>query len=440
MRTITPIWQDALPPGAAFPGGTQRVDVAVIGGGLTGMSAAYHLLQRRPGARVAVLEAVRVGEGASGRSTGMLSPGVGQSLTSLIRRLGPARAQALYRASLDAVGAVADLIERERIECELDLGGQLLVARSAASRARLRVLAEQLEALALPGRPLVDAGLARRLRLATTPPEPERGPAAMLLPIAGTLHPGRLLAGLQARVSERGGVVWEGARVRRIGAGRPVRLALDDGEVIADDVVLATAGHTAELGLLRGRVLPVHLQVLVTEPLDAIARDAIDWRGREGVLDARRIFGYGRLTADDRIVFGGGMPRYRWGGGLHDDAGGARALDRLARELAAMFPGAAQLRVAGGWTGLIDYVIDALPAIERARGHAGVVHALGWCGHGVALSVASGAWVTRILCDGAAPGDLPWFRDHPPLVPFEPLRWLGFHATTKIMRALDRFG
>jgi gamma-glutamylputrescine oxidase len=157
------------------------------------------------------------------------------------------------------------------------------------------------------------------------------------------------------------------------------------------------------------------------------------------VLDARRVFSYFRLTADDRIVFGGGAPRYRYGGRTDDSPRAAgRALARLEEELHRTFPPAARLRVARAWTGVIGYVIDALPAIARVPGRPEVVQAVGWCGHGVALSVAAGAWITHLLCDGAAPEDLPWFRAVPPRVPFEPVRWLGFRATVGMMQMLDR--
>jgi glycine/D-amino acid oxidase-like deaminating enzyme len=433
---MTPFWHAALPPpGPTFPGGSQRVDVAIVGGGLSGLSAALHLLDRRPGARVVVIEAARVGAGASGRTTGMLSPGVGQSLAALVRRLGRERARALYFATLAAVREVEALVGREGIDCELAMTGQLVVARSSATRARLEAQAVLLEELELPGERLSDDALARRLRLG--PIVAGVGPAALRLPVAGTLHPGRLIAGLAARVRERGGIIWERARVHAIGEPRPVRLTLDRGEVIADEVVVATAGYTPALGLLRGRVLPVHLQALVTEPLDSASRAVIGWDGREGVIDGRRLFDYYRLTRDDRVIFGGGAPRYRWGGRT-DPGHDGRALAGLERALSRTFPAGARLRVAGAWSGVIGYVADALPAIQRARGRSGVVHVVGWCGHGVALSVASGAWVTSLLCDGATPQDLPWFRDRPPLVPFEPARWLGFRAATAMMAALDR--
>lgn len=449
MILSSPVWSSARPaPLPLWTGGTLRADVAVIGGGFTGLSAAHHILARRPGARVVVLESGRVGDGASGRTTGMLGPGVGQSLSALVRRFGPARARALYAATLRAVDDVDELLERERIECELIKSGQIVVARSPAGRARLAALTALLDRLKLPFEGLDDAALDRTIRvlpLKTNGRVVPDHPAAVRLPNAGVLHPARLLAGLADRIQTRGGSILESARVAAIkpspkpGAA-PVNLVMaGGGQVLADDVILATAGFTSDIDVLRGRVLPVHLQVLVTEPLDARARELIGWSGREGVLDARRLFTYFRLTADDRIVFGGGAPRYHWGGRTTDvEQDSGSALDALERELHATFDPRCALRVSGGWTGVIGYVLDALPAIHRMRGHPRVLHAVGWCGHGVALSIASGAWIAKILHDGAAPEDLPWYRDDPPRIPTEPLRWLSFRAAISAMSLMDR--
>ncbi len=121
------------------------------------------------------------------------------------------------------------------------------------------------------------------------------------------------------------------------------------------------------------------------------------------MLDARRLFGYFRLTADRRIVYGGGRPRYRWGGATTDGAGAAAALDELAAELGAVL-GTTEVRIAGGWTGVIDYVLDGLPAIHAMPGNPSVVHAVGWCGHGIALALASGPWVADLVTKWGATG------------------------------------
>jgi gamma-glutamylputrescine oxidase len=436
MMPTAPIWSDCQLPRYPRTTAALRADVAVVGAGLAGLSIAYHLLERRPGARVVVLEAQRIGAGASGRSTGMLSPGVGQSLAVLVRRQGPARARALYLATLRAVEDVRQLTVREQIDCNLAMTGQLVVALNPASRLRLAANAHLMAELGLPFKRMDDDALDASIRLVRS--HRIDGVAGLRIPSAGILNPMRLLGGLAQCVSARGGLIFEGSRVTAIGGRRPLRLEIEGGgSVVADKVVAATAGYSAALGLLRGRVLPVHLQVVVTEPLDARAGDIIGWHKREGVIDSRRIFNYFRLTADDRIVFGGGKPRYSWGGRTDNDPAGPAALERLARELKDIFPSAAPLEVAGGWTGVIGYVLDTLPAIDWARGNPPLLHAVGWCGHGIALAVASGAWVTQMLCDGAAPEDLPWYRNDPPLLPFETARWTGFRAAVQALAWLD---
>jgi len=138
-------------------------------------------------------------------------------------------------------------------------------------------------------------------------------------------------------------------------------------------------------------------------------------------------------------VFGGGSPRYRWGG--RTDGSGASAsaaLERLCTEMERTFPNGASPAVARGWTGVIGYVADALPAIQRSRRNPSVVHVVGWCGHGVALSVASGPWVSSLIWDGATEEDLPWFRNDLPLIPSELARWVGFQSSVKMMSWMDR--
>jgi glycine/D-amino acid oxidase-like deaminating enzyme len=442
-----PVWSAALPARRRPPpAGTVRADVAIVGGGFAGLSAALHLCDRAPGARVLVLEAGGVGAGASGRTTGMLGPGVGQSLAALVGRLGRARAAALYRATLGAVTDARSLIAREGIDCDLVMGGQLVRARTRACRARLAAQARLMRELALPVEVLDDDACARAIRLPPAPGAGDDGPAALRLPVAGTLHPGKLLAGLAAAAERRGVVIHEDARVAALDTtawrGWPVRLELANGaRVIAHDVVVAAAGYAPSLGLLRGRVLPVHLQALATAPLAPAAVAELGWERGEGVVEARRVFNYFRLTADGRIVFGGGTPRYRWGGRLDGgDGGGAGVAARadLEAELGRTFPAALGLRVERAWSGVIGYTTDTLPAIGRLRGRPGVVHVGGWSGHGVALSLASGPWVAALVHDRADGADLPWFRERPPLVPFEPLRWTAFRATVAAMRALDR--
>jgi gamma-glutamylputrescine oxidase len=240
-------------------------------------------------------------------------------------------------------------------------------------------------------------------------------------------------------IQKRGGQVYEGARVVEISRSQPAKIRLaHGGEIIAEHVVLATGGYTPEVGFLRGRIFPVHLQVLLTEPLQAAALKVLGWTGREGVIDSRRIFNYFRLTEDNRILFGGGTPTYRWGGSADEAPGGVPQVQRLTAELAATFPPEANLRIDRSWSGVIDYVLDTLPVIGRLREHPAVVYVGGWCGHGIALSVSSGAWVTHLIDHQRPPENLPWFREKAPLLPLEPVRWLGVPISGWAMSVMDQ--
>jgi len=432
----TTVSQSAASP---FPGGIQHVDCAVIGAGLGGLSAALHLLAGAPGRRVMVLEAQGIGGGASLRTTGMVTPGVGQSLPAMVRRFGREAAGALYAASLDAIRYVETLSRRQGIDGGFRQCGQLVLAHGRQGRARLALLADMLDGYGFPCQRLDDGALRRHLDLGGPAPggDGTAGPAALRLPVAGTLDPGRFLNGLAGRIRDLGGMIHTQARVLGLSTGRPVRLTLADGVVVAESVIIALSGFSAGAGILRGRMLPVHLQALATEPLSASDLSALGWSGRECVIDSRRLFNYFRLSEDNRIIFGGGAPRYHWNG--TEPAGAAAAMaGPLARALHDTVGRRIRPRIAGTWTGTIAYTLDALPVIGRLPSHPGVLFAGGWCGHGVALSVSAGAWLAHMVDHGEPPAALPWFRDRSPLVPFEPARWGAFRASVAAMRAMDR--
>ena len=398
----------------------------MIGGGFAGLSTALHLVRARPGLDVRVLEGGRLGAGASGRATGMLGPGVVGSILDLEARLGPDGARRAFGATLAAVARVEALVAAEGIDCALESTGQLHVALCPGHAARLAREVERLAALGFPA-PLLDRAAVRRA-VGT-----DAYHAALRLPGA-LLDPVRLLAGLARAAAARGVRIQEGARVVRIepapAPGRDVRLVCADRggrevTLTAPRVVVATNAGLPGLGLLADRVVPLRAHALVTAPLGAERLAALGWTGREALIDRRTFFHYARLTPDGRLLLGGGRlagfgaegPRFD--GRAGDDAGCAAATRaRLVAEAEAIFPALRPLQVDVAWSGPLAFTADRLPVVGPLADAPGVLVLGGWCGHGLALSVAAGAAVAEAVVRGAPSAEqaeLPWWRGTAPV-------------------------
>jgi glycine/D-amino acid oxidase-like deaminating enzyme len=169
-------------------------------------------------------------------------------------------------------------------------------------------------------------------------------------------------------------------------------------------------------------VTPLYGHALATSPVDA---SALGWPGREGAIDGRNFFDYFRLTADDRIVFGGGRTSF---------APDARTFDVLARALVHVFPHLEGVAIEHRWSGPMGFTLDRLPVIGEVA--PGVLHAGAWCGHGIALSVASGALVRDLVMGRTS--ELPWMRTSTTALPPDPLARLGIAIYTAGLAWSDR--
>jgi len=429
--------------------GTEHADIAIVGGGLTGLSTAYHVLAHHPDLRVVVLEAGSIGSGASSRNTGMLGPGVGQNLLGLVARLGDDAAEGLYRQTLRAITVVEALVATENIECDLTMGGQIYWSRSIAGRRRVAAEAAWLRARGLPAETLDDDALHDYIRLPETAGRGRGLPVALRLPVAGVLDPAKLVTSLAHAAHARGALIVEANAVLTMKTGTPggkVSLALaGGGNVLADQVVIATGGYTGRLGWLAGRIIPMQLQVLATEPVPSPLLERLGWHRREGIVEARRIFNYFRLSAGNRLIFGGGFPRPCPTGERRIETLPHRARQQLENNLFATFPDLAGqgIRIAHGWSGTIGYVINGVPVIGRSRSNPNIFHAAGWSGHGLALGVAAGSWIADLIgrseADYDTEGVLAMFSGYPPRVPCRRLHGLAIRAGVGAMRLLDRF-
>jgi glycine/D-amino acid oxidase-like deaminating enzyme len=392
-------WHDTSP---AFSGAMSgpvegRYDVAVVGGGFTGLAAARHLA--RSGARVAVLEAKRVGDGASGRNGGHLNNGLAHSFLAAKAEFGVERAVALYRAFDDAVDTVERVVERESIDCDFRRCGKLKLASKPAHFASLARNFEAIHREADPETALLSA-TDLRSEVGSTAFH-----GAMLSKKSAMMHMGRFLAGLAGASVRAGAVIFENAGVteRRLEAGRH-RLTTPRGTLVADRVLVATGAYTSgPFGIFRRRIIPVGSFLIATRPLTE-AEIAATVPGNRTYVTSMNIGNYFRLSPDNRLIFGG---RARFSAHVNqrsDEKSGAVLRASLAR----IFPHLADVEIDYCWGGLVDMTKDRFP---RAGLRDGLYYAMGYSGHGAHMSTHMGEVMADILLgkeDRNPFKELPW--------------------------------
>jgi glycine/D-amino acid oxidase-like deaminating enzyme len=391
-----PYWIDTAP---AFPDRSgrplpERVDVAIAGGGITGLNAAIRL--GRKGAAVAVLEQGRFGSGASGRNGGMCTTGVAVGAGTAVRRYGLAAAREYHAAYLEAVDFVERIVRDERIECGFRRAGRLGVAARPShyehQKAEQRLLAEQFGHETVLIRPS-----ALRDEIGS-----DYYCGALLEPLSAGLHAGRYVCGLAEAAERSGAGLHEMARVtavRRMPDGL-YRLGTSRGQVLARQVLIATDAYTdGAFPWLRRRMVTVGSFIIVTEPLgERRARDLIP-RDRM-VVDTKHVSHYYRLTPDHRLLFGG---RARFAlSNLASDRKSARILQR---DMLRVFPQLAGTRIDYIWGGHVGISFDRMP---HAGEMGGLYYSMGYSGHGVQMASLMGARMAEIM-DGH-PDANPWRR------------------------------
>lgn len=409
-----------------------KVDVAIVGAGLTGLSAAYHLKKKKPDWSILILEAGSVGAGASGASTGMIGPGVGASINQLKKQFGEDQARTMFAASITAVRDSVKLIQNEALQCELEFSDQILLARDLRTSKKLKDQAE------LFGKMGFEVPYLERDELRHRCPS-EAYQSGLVFQDAALINPAKLCQEL-ARINREQGVdIYEDSRVLRIEDKPGLTLHCEQGEVKADRLLLATNAFTPELQLMKGRVQSLYTHVLVTEPLSDAELKSLHWQGREALVESKNLFHYFRLSSDNRILFGGGRPKLRVAKqqkGLCD-RDHERALSSILAEFRALFPSLSHLGVSQTWSGAMGFALDRLPVLGLLDSSPSVFFAGAWCGHGLAFATASGAVIAEQVIEGTKTG-LPWFRGSAPWLPPDPWRRSGISVYLRYLEWKDR--
>jgi glycine/D-amino acid oxidase-like deaminating enzyme len=438
-----PYWLDRPRPAEAPPlEGTVEAELAIVGGGFTGLWAAVQAKQKRPGREVVLLEAETAGWGASGRNGGFVDASLTHGLLNGAARFAPEldALETLGRENLE--GMKADLA-RHRIEAAWQETGMLSVAT------RPHELEELDEEAALLRRYGWEAEVLDRDAARAEVGSPTYLGAVLQRTGVALVDPGALALGLRrvalalgVRLYERTPVV-RAARERTSGRDDgAVVLATPRGRVRADRVLLATGAYPPLTRAIRRLVAPVYDYALVTEPLSAEQRRAIGWERGQGIADRGNRFHYYRLTPDGRILFGGYEAVYRFGNRVDD-----RRLSRhppthrlLARHLLETFPALEGIGITHAWGGAIDTCSRFCVTFGRALGGR-AVYAVGYTGLGVGAS-RFGARVALDLLDGVENERtrLKLVRSRPLPFPPEPARWAVIQATRRALARADERG
>ncbi|WP_373085080.1 NAD(P)/FAD-dependent oxidoreductase [Sneathiella sp.] len=388
-KMILSYYDSSAHPRPDFPALTENiaVDVCVIGGGYTGLSAALELAEK--GLRVALLEAEKIGWGASGRNGGQIAAGYSPGMIDTEKIVGRADAARLWEFSVQAAQLLKERISRHRIDCDLK-AGELYAATRDSHRQWLleeQELCQQryhytgyrwIEAADLPD-------------YVTT----ERYSGALMDDNGGHLHPLNYVLGLAAAAREAGVMIYEKTRVLAIERGaRPV-VSSAAGKVTADFVVLAGNAYLGGLeSKLAAKIIPVSTSIIATEPL-GVERARALMQTEACVADTDFNLDYFRLSADNRLLYGG-----------RDQAGSRAGMagDGLRANMLRTFPQLADVRIDFAWDGMVAVTRNRLPDFGRMGKN--IYYAQGYSGQGVPLSSIAGKVMAEAICGEAAGFDV----------------------------------
>jgi gamma-glutamylputrescine oxidase len=368
--------------------GARTADVCVVGGGFTGLSAALNLAER--GLDVVLLEAQRIGFGASGRCGGLIGSGQRIDVTDAEKMFGLERSRVLWDFAELAKQEIRDRVAKHEIPCDLQRG-QLLGIHKKAYLGHAREIAD-----ALAERydyPFCTALTKEETRARVSTDDFLEG---LYDSEALAIHPLNFALGLARAAAERGVHIYENSRVLEYSQSDPATVSTAKGTVKAPFVVLACNGYLGKLEpRIASKVMPINNFMIATEPLgESRARQLID--GRYGVHDTRFVVDYFRLTEDYRLLFGGGE-NYR--------AGFPRDIARFVRPyMLKLFPQLNDVAIDYAWGGTLAVTVNRLPHIGRLEPN--VFFGQGYSGHGIATATFAGNVIAEAVTGTASKFDV----------------------------------
>jgi glycine/D-amino acid oxidase-like deaminating enzyme len=427
--------EDPYEPGAPLAGDVS-VDVAIIGGGFTGLWTAYFLKRADPGLRIAVIERDVVGYGASGRNGGFAMTLLNRGLNDMVKAFGDDATRTAHRAAAASVDGIGAFVAEHAVECHYERNGLLCLASDASQVPRIEAEYRQAERLGLAGFRFLDRAA---VQASVHSPTYE---CAVREDTCALLDPARLVRGQKRVVASLGVDVFEGTPVEAVRVeGRRVTVQTPNGLVRADQAVLATNAYSVQFPEIQRYVVPIYSYIVLTEPLTPERWNDLGWTGREGLEDRRTYLHYYRPTHDGRLLFGGEDAPYYYNSGIgtqHDR--NPEVFARLRDDLRRTFPALADVRFTHEWGGPVGLTVRFVPTFGSLEG--GRVHyGFGYCGHGVGPTHLGGQILADLVLGRRTERtDLCFVRTTALAFPPEPLRYAGVTLARHLLLKQDREG
>jgi glycine/D-amino acid oxidase-like deaminating enzyme len=363
-----------------------RADVAIIGAGFTGLSAARVLAKK--GATVAVLEASTIGWGASSRNGGMVLTGLKLSAETLAKRYGMELTRRMYASSLESIDLVEQIIREEHIDCSFSRCGHLEVA---CKQSHFDAYARSVEVIARE--------FHHQLRII---PRDELGGeigsgiyfGGIVDEASAGVNPAQYVSGLANAALRVGACIYENARVQQIqrnsqNGSAGFSVITSRGNIFTKNVLVATSGYTsAATPALQKKIIPIGSFIIATEPLPQTLARELSPQNRM-IFDSKHYLHYYRLTPDNRMLFGGRAAFFPETKNTIQ-----RSAEILRRDMVEVYPQLRDMKIEHAWGGTLDFCFDTMPHAGQADG---VYYALGYAGHGVAMATYLGTKLAEIM-------------------------------------------
>ncbi len=411
--------------------GDVDVDVAIVGGGYSGLWTAYYLLQNDPSIRVCIVERDICGFGASGRNGGWCVGELAASVETYAKHGSHDSAVSLLRHAFDAVDEVGRVVAKEAIDCDFVKGGNIRWARSGPQDRRIRNEIDEMRALGVGPdvMRLLDADEACAIGNASNVR------SGIFFAPCAALDPAKLVRGLAALVESLGCRIHEQTAALEIADGKVVTAS---GTVTASHVIRATEAYTRDLAGERRTLLPLYSLMVATEPLDEAVFDEIGLTNRPTFADDRYTVIYGQRSADNRIAFGGRGAPYMFGSRIdRATERDSRAHELIVDALVDLFPVLADVQITHRWGGVLGAPRDWTPAV-RYDATTGSGYLGGYVGEGVAAAnLAARTMADLIAHEVTDLTRLPWTQVRWRRWEPEPLRWTGVRLSRWLMKKAD---